>query len=78
MCTLWTREILKNWKVLPSDVDMYVPITINGVEKRYYINDDGTFIDDNSLSLLLLFSLLFCYLVGFFLFFVNYASDVMI
>jgi hypothetical protein len=45
------KEILKNWKVLPSDVDMYVPITINGVEKRYYINDDGTFIDDNSLSL---------------------------
>ena len=45
------QEVIKNWKVLPSDVDMYVPITINGVEKKYYINDDGTFIDDNSLSL---------------------------
>ncbi len=45
------QEIIKNWKVLPSDVDMHIPITINGVEKKYYINDDGTFIDNNSLSL---------------------------
>ena len=45
------KEIIKNWKVLPSDVDMYIPVVIRGVEKKYYINDDGTFIDRVTLSL---------------------------
>ena len=45
------REVFKNWKVLPSDVDMYIPVVIGGEEKRYYINDDGTFIDMVTLSI---------------------------
>ena len=45
------REIMKNWKVLPSDVDMYIPVIVSGVEQRYYINDDGTFIDRVTLSI---------------------------
>lgn len=45
------REIIKNWKVLPSDVDMYIPVIVSGVEQRYYINDDGTFIDRVTLSI---------------------------
>ena len=45
------KEIIKNWKVLPSDVDMYLPVVVSGVERKYYINDDGTFIDRVTLSI---------------------------
>ena len=45
------REALKNKKVLSSDVDKYLPITIDGQVRRYYIADDDTFIDRSTLSL---------------------------
>jgi len=44
-------ELIKNWKIVPSDVDMYVPFSVGGEVKRFYINDDETFIDRTTLSL---------------------------
>lgn len=44
-------EVIRNWKVVPSDVDMYIPFDIDGVTRRFYINDDETFIDRVTLSL---------------------------
>ena len=37
-------NILPNWKTLATDIDQYLPVTIGGAEKRFYINDDNTFI----------------------------------
>jgi len=44
-------EVIRNWKIVPSDVDMYIPFDIDGVTRRFYINDDETFIDRVTLSL---------------------------
>lgn len=45
------KNLFKNWKVLSSDIDKYLPVTINGESRRYYINDDDTFINRNTLSI---------------------------
>ena len=45
------KNLFKNWKVLSSDVDKFLPVTINGESRRYYINDDDTFINRNTLSI---------------------------
>ncbi len=44
-------ELIRNWKIVPSDVDMYIPFVVDGELKRFYINDDETFIDRVTLSL---------------------------
>jgi hypothetical protein len=44
-------NLLKNWKVLSSDIDKYLPVTIEGITRRYYINDDDTFINRSTLSI---------------------------
>jgi hypothetical protein len=44
-------EVLKNKKVLSSDIDKFIPVTIAGETRRYYVNDDDTFIGRNTLSL---------------------------
>ena len=44
-------ELIRNWKVVPSDVDMYIPFKVNGITRRFYINDDETFIGRTTLSL---------------------------
>jgi len=44
-------EVLKNWKVLSSDIDKFLPVTIDGISRRYYINDDDTFIGRSTLSI---------------------------
>lgn len=45
------RETLKNQKILSSDIDRYIEVTIGGTPKRYYVNDDDTFIGRSTLSL---------------------------
>lgn len=45
------RETLKNKKTLSSDIDRYIDVTIAGQTKRYYVNDDDTFIERSSLAL---------------------------
>jgi hypothetical protein len=44
-------EVLKNKKTLSSDIDKYIEVTIAGETKRYYVNDDDTFIDRSTLTL---------------------------
>tara|TARA_R100000951_G_scaffold80619_1_gene68417 strand:- start:104 stop:3079 length:2976 start_codon:yes stop_codon:yes gene_type:complete len=44
-------NLFKNWKILSSDIDKYLPITINGISEKYYLNDDDTFINRNTLSI---------------------------
>ena len=45
------RETLKNQKILSSDIDRYIEVTVDGTPQRYYVNDDDTFIDRSTLSL---------------------------
>ena len=45
-------KILPNWKVFATDIDKYIPILIDGEYKRYYIQDDDSFIDRSSLKVL--------------------------
>lgn len=45
------KNILPNWKTLATDVDKYIPIMVGGVEQKYYLKDDDTFIDRSSLSI---------------------------
>ena len=45
------EELIRNWKIVPSDVDMYIPFVVDGKLRRFYINDDETFIDRVTLSL---------------------------
>lgn len=45
------KQIFKNFKILSSDVDKFLPVTIDGVSRRYYINDDDTFIGRETLSI---------------------------
>ena len=45
-------KILPNWKVFATDIDKYIPILIDGEYKRYYIQDDDSFIDRSSLKIL--------------------------
>jgi len=41
----------KNFRILSSDVDKFIPVTIEGITRRFYINDDDTFIDRSTLSI---------------------------
>ena len=45
------RFLFKNFKILSSDVDKFIPVTIEGITRRFYINDDDTFIDRSTLSI---------------------------
>lgn len=45
------RELLKNKKTLSSDIDRYIEVTVAGEPRRYYVNDDDTFIGRSTLSL---------------------------
>ena len=45
------KQVFKNFKILSSDVDKFLPVTIDGVSRRYYINDDDTFIGRETLSI---------------------------
>ena len=45
------RETLKNQKTFSSDIDRYIGVTVDGIERRYYVNDDDTFVDRSTLSL---------------------------
>ena len=44
-------ETMKNRKVLSSDIDRYIDVTVRGEVKRYYVNDDETFIERSTLAL---------------------------
>jgi len=44
-------ETLKNQKILSSDIDRFISVTLGGEEQRYYVNDDDTFIGRSTLSL---------------------------
>tara|TARA_R100000951_G_scaffold65649_2_gene55386 strand:- start:1767 stop:5249 length:3483 start_codon:yes stop_codon:yes gene_type:complete len=46
-----SRETFKNNKILSSDIDRYIDVTIADVTQRYYVNDDDTFIDRSTLKL---------------------------
>lgn len=45
------KNILPNWKILSSDIDRYIEVNVAGELKRYYVNDDDTFVDRSTLSL---------------------------
>jgi hypothetical protein len=32
-----------NWKFLPTDINMYIPISVGGTTKNLFVKDDGTF-----------------------------------
>ena len=44
-------NILPNWKTLATDIDQYIPLTIGGAEKRFYVNDDNTFITGSDVKI---------------------------
>jgi hypothetical protein len=44
-------ETLKNQKTLASDLDRFISIIIGGQTRRYYVNDDDTFIGRSTLAL---------------------------
>jgi hypothetical protein len=44
-------NILPNWKTLATDIDEYLPVTINGVEQRFYVKDDNTFVTGRNLKI---------------------------
>ena len=46
-----SRETFKNQKILSSDVDRYIDVTIRGITQRYYVKDDDTFINRSTLRL---------------------------
>ncbi len=44
-------ETLKNKKILSSDVDKFIPVSVSGKSYRYYVNDDDTFVGRSTLSI---------------------------
>ena len=46
-----TKEVVKNWKTLATDVGKYIPITVEGETKKYYIKDTDEFIDRSTLKI---------------------------
>ena len=44
-------KLLPNWKVLSTDIDKYIPIKYGDETLKYYVKDDDTFIDRESLSI---------------------------
>lgn len=45
------QEMMQNWKVFSTDINKYIPIRINGKERKYYVADDNTFIERSTLSI---------------------------
>ena len=45
------QYILPNWKTLATDIDQYLPIKIGGVEQRFYVKDDNTFVEGRDLKI---------------------------
>lgn len=45
------KEVVKNWKVLATDVAKYLPIVCGGEVKKYYIKDTDQFIDRSTLTI---------------------------
>lgn len=45
------KQVFKNYKILSSDIDKFIPITIEGITRRFYVNDDDTFVDRSTLSI---------------------------
>jgi hypothetical protein len=45
------KQLLPNWKTLSSDIERYIELNVDGELKRYYVNDDDTFVDRSTLSL---------------------------
>ena len=46
-----SRETVKNWKVLATDVAKYIPIVVGGETKKYYIKDTDEFIERETLTI---------------------------
>ncbi len=44
-------QTLKNKKVLSSDIDKFIPVSVSGKSYRYYVNDDDTFVGRSTLSI---------------------------
>ena len=44
-------NLFKNWKILASDVDKFIPVNVDGTLRRYYINDNDTFVNRSTLSI---------------------------
>jgi hypothetical protein len=44
-------KLLPNWKVLSTDIDRFIPIQYGDQILKYYVKDDETFIDRESLSI---------------------------
>lgn len=44
-------KLLPNWKVLSSDIDKYIPIKYGDETLKYYVKDDDTFIDRETISI---------------------------
>ena len=46
-----SKYIIQNWKTLATDLAKYIPITVDGETKKYYIKDTDEFIDRSTLKL---------------------------
>ena len=46
-----SKYTINNWKTLATDLAKYIPIIVDGEEKKYYIKDTDEFIDRSSLKL---------------------------
>jgi hypothetical protein len=45
------RSTVQSYKVFARDVAKYLPIRVSGVDYKYYVNDDDTFIDRSTLQI---------------------------
>ena len=45
------KSFVQGYKTFATDVAKYLPIVVNGETKKYYVNDDDTFIDRSTLSI---------------------------
>jgi hypothetical protein len=48
---LTNKSLVDNYKTFATDLGKYLPIVASGVEYKYYINDDDTFIDRTTLGI---------------------------
>ena len=46
-----SKYTINNWKTLATDLAKYIPIVVEGEEKKYYIKDTDEFIDRSTLKL---------------------------
>jgi hypothetical protein len=45
------QHILPNWKTLATDIDQYLPIKIAGVDQKFFVKDDNTFVEGRDLKI---------------------------